>query len=55
MKKPNSYEDCKTKEDFDAWYGRKPGWEKCQHEWSEYSGTGYERNKQCKKCGLLSQ
>lgn len=54
--KTKEYSDLKTDEDFDRWYGRKPGWKTCKHNFVTSSDTSIYakiyKEIECTKCGL---
>ena len=53
--KKTKWEDLKTDSDFDKWYGRKKGWQKCSHEFIPKRDSVYDEIyevEQCTKCWL---
>ena len=54
--KTKKHSDLKTDEDFDRWYGRKPGWKDCFHRMEDYRDGNplceIYRVQMCVKCGM---
>ncbi len=57
--KTEKYEDLKTDEDFDRWYGRKPGWKDCEHVFVSTKDKSVwdaiYKTVQCTKCGVADR
>lgn len=54
--KVKEYKDLKTDEEFDEWFGRKPGWRTCEHDFASTSHRSvwddiYQTSR-CMKCGV---